>query len=802
MPSHDDSLPPGALAPFRVLDLTGPIGHYCGKLLADLGADVVKVEPPAGDPARGLGPFAGGDPDPERSLWYINYNTNKRGLTLDLDQSDGRRTFLDLVRAADVAIESFAPGVLDRLGLGYEALARANPGLILTSITAFGQTGLYPAYRANDLVGAAMGGMMYITGEPHLPPCVAPLEQGYQMAGLHAAFGTLMALFERDRGGRGQHLDVSLQDAEAHMFFNVVNYAARAEIPLRLGVRGAVVPNGVYPSADGHVSITMFHPRHWTLLVEWMDDPVLKEPAWQEREMRRENADLIDALIGEFTSRFTTEEFVEEAQRRHIPAGPVNTTADFVNDPHVRHRGIFMDIEHPVIGRHRYPGPSFHLSATPQRIRRPAPTLGQHTDEIVREWGGARSVSGPPPTGVRRPPLHGVRVLDFSRVWAGPFGARFLADYGADVIRVESSKFPDSRGLPQQPPALRRDRDTMFAEMHRNKRSIALDMHHSAAIDLIKRLVATADVVVENYNPRVAGPLGYRLRGPAGGEAGHHHVRHAGLGGQARSGDWVAYGQQLMGYLGLGPLWRQAESPMAAATKLAYPDFIAAGQLATAVMAALLHRNRTGEGQFIEVAQIDATASMMGVAFLDYLVNGAVWQAKGNSDPNFAPHAAYPCQGHDRWVAIACADDGEWRALCGVMEQPDLAEDPRFASKALRHANRAPLDERIAQWTRTLSPHQVMHLLQWAGVPAGVVASAEPLPRPASARPWLDQCRIDHPGRRPARSSRYDRALLGDTPAVRAPAPQMGEHNDAVFRDLLRLPEEIYRALADAGVIV
>ncbi|MGH2586918.1 MAG: CaiB/BaiF CoA transferase family protein, partial [Dehalococcoidia bacterium] len=374
-----------ALDGIRVLDLTGPIGQYGGKLLADLGADVVKVEPPNGDPARFLAPFAGDQPDPERSLFFLNFNANKRGVVLDLGDPKGQAAFLELARTADVLLESFPSGTLERLGLGYDDLRDVNPGLVFTSITPFGRAGPHRDFKGNDLIGVATGGMLYINGEPHRPPVASPLDQAYQMAGLHAAFGTLLALVERRHSGLGQSVDVSMQDVQAHMFFNVVNYAANNDIALRLGERGAIVPNSIYPAKDGYVSLSIFQPRHWPLLAAWMADPVLADPGWEERELRRENGDLIDARIAGFTRGFTVAEFVAEGQRRHIPVGPVHTTADFAASPHVAERGVFMELEHPVLGRYRYPGPSFRMSATPPRIRRPAPMLGEQTAEVLAD---------------------------------------------------------------------------------------------------------------------------------------------------------------------------------------------------------------------------------------------------------------------------------------------------------------------------------------------------------------------------------------------------------------------------------
>lgn len=789
----------------RVLDLTGPIGQFCGRLLADLGADVVKVEPPDGDPARALAPFAGDLPHPERSLFFLNFNTNKRSVVLDLTAAAGRSAFLALVRAADVVLESFPPGTLDRLGLGYADLSAVNPGIVLTSITPFGQTGPYRDFKANDLIGVAMGGMLYINGEPHRPPVTSPLDQAYQMTALHAAFGTLMALRARQRDGRGQHLDISMQEVEAHLFFNIVNYAATSEIAVRLGERAGIVPNSIYPTQDGHISLSVFYPHHWRLLAEWMADPIFADPGWQEREIRRANADLIDARIAELTQRYTTQEFVAEAQRRHLAAGPVHTIADFAASAHAAARGAFVAQAHPVIGRYRLPRPALRMSESAPHIRRPAPLLGQHTDEVVAEWCDL-SPEGKFPWASRgaqssAPPLTGVRVVDFTRVWAGPFGTRLLADYGADVIRVESAKFPDTRGGAHLPPTVRLERDAHFAEMHRNKRSVTLDLHLPEGRDLALQLIATADIVAENYGLGVMERFGLGYDDLRAVRPDIIMLSMPGLGRDGPDSGMIAYGQQLMAYLGFSPLWRLPESPLTACTKLAYPDFIAAGLTALAAVAALEHRARTGQGQLVELAQIEGTAAMMGVAFLDYFVNGRVWQAQGNADPNVAPQGVYRCLGHDRWLAIACTTEAEWQRLCQVMGTPELVTDPRFATRALRYEHRAELDPRIEEWTCTRTPHQAMYRLQRAGVPAGVVASGEDLYHDIHLRARGYLVTIDHPDTGPLDHPGMTVRLSATPGSVRRPAPRLGEHNEEVFCRELGLSRDAYRDLVGRGVI-
>jgi crotonobetainyl-CoA:carnitine CoA-transferase CaiB-like acyl-CoA transferase len=333
-----------------------------------------------------------------------------------------------------------------------------------------------------------------------------------------------------------------------------------------------------------------------------------------------------------------------------------------------------------------------------------------------------------------------------------------------------------------------------------------------------------ADLVVENYAPGVMERFGLGYEDLRTVRPDIIVLSMPGFGRTGPDSALLAYGQQLMGYLGLSPLWRLPDSPLAASSKLAYPDFVAAGQVAVAALAALRYRDRTGRGQFVEVSQLESTAAVMGLAFLDYVLNGRLWQAQGNDDPNFAPHGVYRCSGDggrgtgvgagnlqsairiprsdDRWVAIACATDAEWRSLCQVMDAPALASDPRFRTKALRRRHRADLDRLMEAWTRRWTPHQVMERLQQAGVPAGVVATGADLYHDRHLRERGFLLTIDHPDTGPLVHPGMTVRLSATPGRVRRPAPTLGQHNDEVFLGELGLTAPAYQALVAQGVIV
>lgn len=370
---------------YRLLDLANEQGAHCTKTLAELGVDVVKVEPLEGDPMRRIPPFARDIPHPEGSLFFAYYNTSKRSITLNLESSAGRALFTRLVGRFDVVVESFSPGTLARLGLDYNSLREANKGIILTSITGFGQAGPYSQYKATDLICFAMGGPMYTSGEANREPCVAPGHLAYGVAGGWAAAGTILALYHRAATGEGQHIDVSAQEAAATITDSALTrLSCEGSVASRQGnTYLSVTPGDLYPCKDGWVRIVAGQIVHWRRLVAWMGQPKpFDTPQWESRELRNKNKALVDQVVSDFTSRFTREELFIEGQRLGVPVSPVNTPLEYMKSAGAEAREFFVEVEHPTLGRHVYARPPYKLTETPARTPRPAPLLGQHNEEI------------------------------------------------------------------------------------------------------------------------------------------------------------------------------------------------------------------------------------------------------------------------------------------------------------------------------------------------------------------------------------------------------------------------------------
>ncbi len=383
--AQENSSPP--LTGYRVLDLAGPLGFHCTKLLADMGADVVKIEPPGGDEARRSPPFKDDLPHPEKSLYFLHFNTNKRGITLDITAPEGRAIFLELARKADVVLETFRPGRMDELGIGYEALRTQNPALVYAAITPFGQTGPWRNYKANDMAGLALGNLLYLAGEPGEPPLQPPGEIAYGMASTYGAFATAVALYHRLDSGKGQYIDVSMHECSAHIAgYFIPHYGHSGVKPARASRKGEETDlYDPYPTKNGFVRIFIIPVEQWRRLVDWMGrPPSIAGPEFEKMAYRRKNPEPVHKVISEFCLRQTKEELYEEGQKRRIAVTPINTAGEFINSPQTQARQIFTQMEHSVIGKYAHFGPVPRLSETPGRVRRSAPLIGEHNEEIYR----------------------------------------------------------------------------------------------------------------------------------------------------------------------------------------------------------------------------------------------------------------------------------------------------------------------------------------------------------------------------------------------------------------------------------
>ncbi len=830
-----------ALAHLRVVELGDVPAAYAGRLLADLGADVIKVEPPGGAPERRLPPFAGGVEGIERSLPFIHANTNKRGLVLDLSTAGDQYTFATLLRSADVFLDATPLGRLESRGITDAWLEETCPALVTVSMTPFGRTGPYRHYKGSDAIANGAGGFLFGQGDDERGPCTAPSHLAYQVAGCVAATLAVAAVRHRRRSGLGQRLDVSLQ--EALTFSNsssIARYTLENRMQRRPGAKtyaGAVT--NIYRCKDGrYVHFTANLPHMWRELTQnWMPGTVLAEPCWEDVDYRDARSDEASAVVAEFISGFTADEFVAEAQRRHLSAAPLNTVGEFVDCEQVAARHWLQEIEHPVIGRYRAPGFPMRLSRTPMRVRRPAPLLDQHREEVLAElehgrepasvrpepfdkaqdrpFGKAQdrlreaqrseveepvlsSVEGRPPAGTWQADpgdgmLSGLRTADLTQQFAGPLGTEILGYYGMEVLKIESNTV-----------AARGRSGATHADMNRAKLGVTLNLRHDQGKDLFRQLVERSQVVVENFSVGVMERLGFDYESLRQLNPGIIQVSMPGWGREGPLRSWVAWGWQLLAYTGLMRLWGYPESPMRARCKIAWPDRVGAITMALGVAAAVEHQERTGEGQFIEASMLEAQGAMMGPAILDYTVNGNEWETLGYRETLgeiYAPYGCYPCAGNDDWIIIACETDEEWRAMAGVIGDGSWTEDPRFADREGRRENRDELDQKLTEWTRTQTARQAFHRLQEAGVAAGIPMSGEDLYYDLHLRERGHIVEIDEPP--------WGRVAHHGIPGIPSrskasaalPAPWIGAHNAYVLGEVLGLTKEEIAALEEAEAV-
>jgi crotonobetainyl-CoA:carnitine CoA-transferase CaiB-like acyl-CoA transferase len=802
-----------------VIDLADESGLFAGRQLAEFGAEVIQVEPPEGDPARSRQPFLDGEPGIERSLYHLHYNASKRSVTLDIHSTEGRETLRRLISTADVVIETAPPGEMDSMGLGYDLLKATNPGLLYVTITPFGQNGPKRHYRGNDLIGVATSGLMYLNGFPEDPPNQPGGEQAYHMASIVAVSWIMMALVARTRtsDGEGSRIDVSMQEATSMSTLQTANaniFTWHGRIPQRVGITTPAGGRAIYQCRDGgwiSFTVPMGSPPLWKVFVGWLGEHGLEEPLsgdeWTDPAHRFSHSNIVTEAITGLASIYDRADLFYEGQKRRMLVLPVNDARDLVEDEHLREREFFVDVEHPHLGRTLTDvGAPFRLSESPAATRRPAPMLGEHNKEILDHLEASKPK---PPTprrdnapASRELPLKGLRVADFCWMIAGPSTSRILADFGADVIKIESqARIDNIRTVGPQPPAGDSiDTNAVFNDCNTNKRSVTLNFNHPKAIELAKEIIRRSDVVTNNFTPERMARWGL----------GYDDLRRINpniimmnmpvMGSSGPFKGYGSYGNGIIAYSGLSMNMGFPERPPTGIAAL-YSDFSAPYFAISALMAALYHREHTGQGQFIDLSQSETTINLLGTGILNYTANGIVAPRIGNRSSNYCPHGAYPCAGEDRWCAIAVSNDEEWSRLCKVMGRLDLVTDSRFATDAARREHEDELDELISAWTRQRDPWDVMNTLQDGGVIAGVVSDLEDI---TTRDPWLPVNHfvpLSRDGEDVVFTTHAQPARInGELPPLRR-APRMGEHNEEVFSELLGISEDELAQLIIDGVV-
>ena len=803
----------GALAHLRVLDLTSASAAYAGKLLADLGADVVKVEPPTGDPARREAPHA---PD-GASLPFVYENANKRSLVLDLASTDGRDTFLDLAREADMVLDGRAPGELERLGLGWPALSAANPALVLASISGFGRTGPLSAARSNDLVASALGGAMTSIGDPADPPVRLAGHQADVITATTATAAALVALHRASRGGGGQHVDVSSLETIAAVthIAGVGKWLEDDVIPKRVGTGlVASVPSGAYRCKDGLVYLMVNRPAHWLALAEWIHEVTGNEEVRMEEfhgpsSARLPYRELLDVFIGDLTSTLTVDEAYHEGQRRHIAFTPVHTAARIVADPQLRARAFFAEVDAGAAGRVEIPGAPYHPARTPWRQTRPAPVLGEHNDDVIGRPRASRPPLVATPSGQRAPriggALEGLRVVEFGTGLAAPWIGRMLAWAGAEVIKVESRAHPDVPRLfvPPRDPSLgtQPECSPWFTDWSAGKRFVALDLRNEDGAETARRIIDESDAVIANYSTGVLEKLGLGYETLSARNPALVMLESSGYGESGPLSKYVTWGPNIEALSGLCSFSGFPDRECTI-SHFAYPDPLSALHGLVILMAALAERDRIGLGQVIHLSQLETTVASIGRVMIEHAVTGEEPPRLGNGEPGCAPYGCFPCEGDDRWVVLCAEDDADWGRLVELMGSPEWARDPSYAQATGRLADQASIEARIAEWTVIRNDFEVADAARALGLASGVVQNTEDMLRrdpQLAARSFFEE--IPHFKRGLVTASGIPLGLTGTPGRTTHAGSSVGHDNDYVFTEILGLDrDEIERLVQSGGI--
>ncbi len=795
----------------RVVELgyRGVAAGYAGKLLADLGATVIKVEPPEGDWTRHYGPWRQGhEGDAEASGLYLALNANKRSKVLALDRPAGFAEFQALLDQADLLIHDLPPSRMDALGFDYARLAAGNPRLSMVSITPFGLTGPYRDYAACDLIAfhAAAGG--WIFADPRDPSGQPPVKlfgkHSEIMAGITAVVTGLACYHAALDSGRGDHVDLSIQEVGATQHGpNSVEYEYARRLIDRLIPR-KYAPSDYYRCSDGYIFIVCPEDHQWDYMVKVMGSPAwAAEPRFATRWLRGgEHREAFARHLNAWTSQRTVQEVFTAAQAAHVCAIMLLRPEQVAEQKHLASRNFFRDQLHPKAGSLRMPGPPVQFDRPWWRLDHAAPALGEDRDAPPQAFAAA---GARPPAGhedARRLPLAGIKVLDFTHFWAGPHCTQHLAFLGAEVLKIESMKRPDfTRKFNIFPrdmePGI--NRGGYFNEYNQMKKSVGIDVKHPEGLKLLRTLAKQCDVAASNFSTGVMDRLGLGADDLRAVNPDMIVLELSGFGKTGLFKDYIAFGPTVVPFAGIVAIPETGEPPLYSSSGYGDPNGGLYG--AYAVLSALAARKLHGGGATIDATLWETTASNNVEGFINAALGNKAYGYMGNRDAVLAPHNAYPALGDDAWIAIAATDQTQWQALCAVMGQPGLADDPRFADNARRKQNEDALDAVIAQWTRQRDRFAATRLLQTKGVPAFPVYSVADM----LEDPHLERRRyfvnLPHPEVGVRRHNGRPWQLERRGSDVDAPAPLMGQHTEDVLQRYLGLSAAEIDKLRKAEIV-
>lgn len=792
-----ESLP---LIGLRVVELANGKTDMAGRILADLGAEVILVEPPQGLAVRHQAPLHQGV-----SLYFASHHANKRSLVLDLDSAEGRSHFDRLLASANLLIDGSAPDYLAGRGFAADELLRRHPRLTLLSVSDFGLTGPYRDFQASNAVHTSMAGVLCRSGKPGLAPLLPPGALALESAAVQQAWVALLGHWQCLQRGVGDHLDFSIYETIAQVMdpaLGVTGSAQAGKSALDSTPHGrppAVPLYPILPCKDGHVRLCVLNPRQWEAMRDWLGpDHEFHDPAYMAIGKRMVEAKRINVLIAEMFSRYCAKELVAEGQRRGVPMSAVATPAQVLQDEHFNARGVFVPLRIGEGVEGRVPAGYLEVDGRRAGIRQGAPELGADNQHLLGRLmpisAGAAEASAAVHS---RRPLEGIRVLDLGVIVAGAEGGRVLADQGAEVIKIENRAFPDGgrqsqTGSPMTP---------SIAQGHRNKLSMGINLRSDRGRELFKQLVAQSDVVLSNFKPGTLESLGLGYEVLKQVNPRIVMMDSSALGNTGPLSKSLGYGPLVRASTGLASLWRYPQVPDFFGDGVTiYPDHLAARVAAVGVMALLIRRERTGMGGTVSLSQAEIFINGNAEHFLRESLEPGSFVARGNVSEFAAPDGIYACAGEDEWCALSVRDDADWQRLLGAIGRVDLLDDAGLASMAGRIARRDEVDALVSEWTQRHSPREVTERLQAAGVPAGFMQRlSEYRGDPQfKARDFIRS--LEHEGLPEPlpTENRIVHARHFPEPELR-PAPYQGEHTREVAARLLGLSASEIDALVASG---
>jgi crotonobetainyl-CoA:carnitine CoA-transferase CaiB-like acyl-CoA transferase len=782
---HDSR--PTPLVDVRVVEISDRIaGSYCGKLLVDAGADVRKIEPPQGDWLRRFSASGSAVPAGTDSPLFGYLNAGKRSLTssaVDLRSE---------LAGADIIVVTATRSQAAQWGIDPQQVLAEFPRAVIVTISDFGWTGPYADRAASEFTLQAWSGLTGFRGDPAGPPIAIGGDLGEYMGGVFAAFGALAVRRRVEQGGPGEHLDLSMLEAITLMQSGEWLHSQLLQAPPVL--RTIEVPS-IEPAKDGYIGITMVTGQQWLDFAAMVDCAELTEiPQLSFQIGRWQYRDFIRERIRPWLAERTVDEVVELGQLFRLPIAALGNGATIRDTAYARERGAF--VKNPA-GFHQPRTPWLMSQCKPAALHG-APALGEADDTApwpTREYGE-------PPSDPRLP-LEGIRIVDLTAFWAGPAATHLLAAFGADVVKVESIQRPD--GI-RYSGGMRKDRDDwweygwVFHAMNTNKRSVTLDLGSDDGRRLFSELVADADVVIENFSPRVMDHFGLTADALLAINPRLVVARMPAFGLDGPWRDRVGFAPTMEQIAGLAWVTGLADGPPIPPRGACDP--LAGVHAAFAVTAALCFTDRTGVGQLVELPMIETVLNVTAIQPMEAEVFGVTLSRRGNRGHGWAVQNLYRCAGDDDWVAVTVRTDDQWQALADVMGRPSWTDDDRFGTAAGRQAHADEIDPQLQDWFAGQDLGCVVDDLAAAGIPVAPVVSPSLVTEndQLNDRGFLET--LEHPR---TGSGRYPRPPFAPLDGQRAwlmrPPPTLGEHNDEVLRDMCGLTDQELARLASAGVI-